>query len=87
MTAHRNRDAEKEDDDVDEEAVTMPDDNECSLLHIEEKVDYAVLMSKNSKRCKIPVIITDDGIEVTDPESIVHKQLASPEELMEYVSV
>ena len=87
MTAYRNKDAEKEVDAVDEEAVTMPNDNECSLLHVEEKlVDYSVLMSKNSNRCKIPVIINDDGIEVTDPESIVHKQLASPEELMEYVS-
>ena len=66
----------------------MPDDNECSLLRIEEKVDYSVVMTQNSKRSKIRVIITDDGdgIEVTDPESIVHKEIVTPEDLMVLIS-
>ena len=65
----------------------MPDDNECSLLRIEEKlVDYSVVMTKNSKRVKSPVVLNVDGWKVTDPNSIVHKQLVTPEDLMAHIS-
>ena len=88
VTVFRNNDVDVEDeDDDDAEAVTMPDDNECSLLRVDEKlIDNSVSMTKNSKRVKIPVLINDEAWTVSNADSIIHTQLINTEELMEHMS-